>query len=107
MDAYRWSPVYLTVFWGSFGTCLIALFTKHLRTRIADQLFVLTVVFLFANALTTGAMSMVNDRYQARAAWLMTLCLAAYVISWFGTGFVSKRLLDWLPKTLLRLRKPS
>ena len=47
---------------------------------MANQLFILTLIFLFSNALTTGALANVNDRYQARASWLMGLCCAAYVI---------------------------
>jgi ABC-type multidrug transport system fused ATPase/permease subunit len=80
MDAYRVTPVYAAVFWCSFGVSLMALFTRRLRVRMANQLFVLTLIFLFANALATGALSGVNDRYQARASWLMGLCCAAYVI---------------------------
>jgi hypothetical protein len=80
MDAYRVTPVYAAVFWCSFGVSLIALFTKRPRVRMANQLFVVTSIFLFANALATGALSNVNDRYQARASWLMGLCGAAYVI---------------------------
>jgi len=80
MDAYRVTPVYTAVFWCSFAVSLMALFTKRLRVRMANQLFVLTLIFLFLNALVTGALSGVNDRYQARAAWLMGLCCAAYVI---------------------------
>jgi len=80
MDAYRLTPIYTVVFWCSLGFCLIALFTKRFQVRMADQLFVLTLIFLFANALVTGALAEVNDRYQARASWLMALCCAAYVI---------------------------
>jgi hypothetical protein len=80
MDAYRVTPVYAAVFWCSFGASLMALFTRRLRVRIANQLFALTLIFLFANALVAGALSDVNDRYQARASWLMALCGAAYVI---------------------------
>ncbi len=79
-DAYRVTPVYAAVFWCSFGVSLMALFTRRLRVRVANQLFVVTLIFLFANALATGALSNVNDRYQARASWLMGLCCAAYVI---------------------------
>ena len=79
-DAYRVTPVYAAVFWCSFGVSLIALFIRRLQARMANQLFVLTLIFLFANALATGALSDVNDRYQARASWLMGLCCAAYVI---------------------------
>jgi len=80
MDAYRLTPVYTAVFWCSLGVGLIALFTRRFQVRMADQLFVLTLIFLFANALTTGALAEVNDRYQARVSWLMALCCAAYVI---------------------------
>ena len=80
MDAYRVTPVYAVVFWCSFGVSLMALFTRRLRVRMANQLLVLTLIFLFANALATGALAAVNDRYQARASWLMGLCCAAYVI---------------------------
>jgi hypothetical protein len=80
MDAYRVTPFYAVVFWCSFGVSLIALFTRRLQVRMANQLFVLTLIFLFVNALTTGALSGINDRYQARASWLMGLCCAAYVI---------------------------
>jgi hypothetical protein len=80
MDAYRVTPVYAVVFWCSFGVSLIALFTGRLQVRMANQLFFLTLIFLFANALTTGALSGVNDRYQARATWLIGLCCAAYII---------------------------
>jgi hypothetical protein len=80
MDAYRVTPVYAAMFWCSFGVSVMALFTRRLRVRMANQLFVLTLIFLFANALATGALSGVNDRYQARASWLMGLCCAAYVI---------------------------
>jgi hypothetical protein len=80
MDAYRVTPVYTAVFWCSFGVSLMALLTRRLRVRMANQLFVLTLVFLFLNALVTGALSGVDDRYQARATWLMGLCCATYVI---------------------------
>jgi hypothetical protein len=80
MDAYRVTPVYAVVFWCSFGVSLMALSTRRLRVRMANQLFVLTLIFLLANALVTGALSGVNDRYQARASWLMGLCCATYVI---------------------------
>lgn len=80
IDAYQLTPLYAAVFWGSLGVSLIALLTKRLRTRTANQLFVLTLVFLFANAFATGAFSGANDRYQARAVWVMGLCCSAYII---------------------------
>ena len=101
MDGYRWSFLYVAVFWCSFGVCLIVLFAKRLRARIADQLFVFTVIFLFANAFATGALSIVNDRYQARAAWLMGLCCAAYLLSWFGSSLINGYSLATPSKTLV------
>lgn len=79
-DGNRVASVYAAVFWCSLGLSLIALFARRLRTRMANQLFVLTLVFLFANAMATGALSCVIDRYQARASWLMAMCCIAYVV---------------------------
>jgi hypothetical protein len=78
------APIYAAVFWCSLGVNVMALFTGHPRTRVANQLFVLTTVFLFANAMATGALQGVHNRFQARASWLMTICSAAYVIPWFA-----------------------
>ena len=94
MDAYRVTPVYAAVFWCSFGVSLMALLTRRFRVRRADQLFVLTLIFLFANALTTGALSGINDRYQARASWLMGLCCAAYVIPYLLHWRDRRRVID-------------
>lgn len=80
MDAYRLSFLYVFVFWCSFGACILAMFRKSVRTRMANQLFILSLIFLFTNALITGALATVNDRYQARAAWVMALSCAAYAI---------------------------
>ena len=80
MDAHLLSPIYLFVFWCSLGVCIVALYTKRFRAKKANQLFIVALTFLFANAQFTGALATVNDRYQARAAWLMALCCAAYVI---------------------------
>jgi ABC-type multidrug transport system fused ATPase/permease subunit len=79
-DGRRVGYVCATVFWCSLGVNLMALFTRRLRTRMANQLFVLTLVFLFANAMATGALSVVTDRFQARASWLLAICCAAYVL---------------------------
>jgi len=97
MDAYKVTPIYAVVFWSSFGVCLVGLYTKRLQVSMANQLFVLTSIFLIANALVTGALSGVNDRYQARAVWLMGLCCATYVIPpvlqrWKAPAAVSERL---------------
>ena len=47
---------------------------------MANQLFVATLVFLLANAMATGPLSVVADRYQARVSWLMAMCCSVYVI---------------------------
>jgi hypothetical protein len=83
MDAFLLKPLYAVVFWASLAVSLFALFTNRLKNKIANQLFVLTLIFLFANSLTTAALSTVNDRYQARAVWLIPLSSAAYLIPCF------------------------
>jgi ABC-type multidrug transport system fused ATPase/permease subunit len=97
-DGERAAPICATVFWCSLGVNLMALFARRLRTKMANQLFVLTLVFLFANAMATGALSCVVDRYQARASWLMAMCCAAYVIpflaQWQNGGLFSARVLS-------------
>jgi hypothetical protein len=94
MDAYRVTPVYTAVFWCSLGVGLMALFTRRLPLRMANQLFVLTLIFLFMNALVTGSLSGVNDRYQARASWLMGLSCAAYVIPYVSDRRNRTRVID-------------
>jgi len=94
MDAYRVTPVYTAVFWCSLGVGLMALFTRRLPVRMANQLFVLTLIFLFMNALVTGSLSGVNDRYQARASWLMGLSCAAYVIPYVSHRRNRRRVID-------------
>ena len=83
-DGERVAPICATVFWCSLGINLIALFARRLRTGMANRLFLLTLIFLFANAMATGAFSGVVDRYQARASWLMAICCAAYIISFLA-----------------------
>ncbi len=79
-DAATVAPIYAGVFWCSFGASLIALFSRRFRLRIANQLFILTLIFLFANAFLTGSLSMVSERFQGRVSWLMAVCCAAYLI---------------------------
>jgi hypothetical protein len=87
-DAAIVAPIYAGVFWCSLGTSLIALFSKRFRLRVANQLFILTLIFLVANASITGSFSMVSERFQGRACWLMAMCCAAclipYVTHWRG-----------------------
>ena len=79
-DAAIVAPIYAGVFWCSLGASLIALFSRRSWLRAANQLFILTLIFLFANAALTGSLSMVADRFQGRASWLMAMCCAAYLI---------------------------
>jgi len=79
-DATRVAPIYAGAFWCSLGASLIMLFSKRFRLGTANQLFILTLIFLFANAFVTGALSTVAARFQGRASWLMAICCAAYVI---------------------------
>jgi hypothetical protein len=79
-DATRVAPIYAGVFWCSLGVSMIALFSRRFRLRIANQLFIVTLIFLFANAFLTGSLSMVANRFQGRASWLMAMCCAAYLI---------------------------
>jgi hypothetical protein len=79
-DSRRMAPLYITLFWCCLVASLAFLIRRPLPARPADQLFVLTLIFLFSNALVTGALSGVNQRYQSRVSWLMGLCGAAYVL---------------------------
>ena len=78
--ARRVTPLQIAVFWCSLSASLVLMVVRGLRARVANQLFVLAVVFLFSNALVTGAMSGVHDRFQSRVSWLMGFCCAAYVV---------------------------
>lgn len=79
-DGKKVSGIDAAVFWLSLGICVIGLFSRRPGRKVADQLFVLSLIFLFGNALTTGALAGVYPRYQARASWLMAMCCAAYVL---------------------------
>jgi hypothetical protein len=74
------TPFYTGVFWCSLGVGLMLLVTRGSGAKSANQLLVLTLIFLFLNALVTGALSGVYARYQSRVSWLMGLCCAAYVV---------------------------
>ena len=79
-DGKRVSGIDAAAFWFSLGICVIELFSRRPGRKVADQLFILSVAFLFGNALTTGALAGIYPRYQARASWLMAMCCAAYVL---------------------------
>jgi hypothetical protein len=78
--AHRLTRLHTVVFWSCLGASLVVLGTRGVRARAANQLFVLTLIFLLSNALVTGALSTIHDRYQSRVSWLMGLCCAAYVV---------------------------
>ena len=85
-DGKKVSGINAAVFWFSLGISLIELFSRRPGRKAADQLFVLSVIFLFGNALTTGGLAGVYPRYQARASWLMAMCCAGYLLPYLLRG---------------------
>jgi hypothetical protein len=84
------APVHTAVFWLSVAGCLLFAWTGRF-TRI-NQFFMAAITFLVFNAAVCGAASEVFNRYQSRVAWIMPLCLIAYVCCLlrernFGTVF--------------------
>ncbi|HTC61240.1 MAG TPA: hypothetical protein VK709_00215 [Candidatus Saccharimonadales bacterium] len=73
------APVHTAVFWLSVAGCLLFAWTGRF-TRI-NQFFIAAIAFLIFNAAVCGAASEVFNRYQSRVAWIMPLCLIAYVCS--------------------------
>jgi len=78
--AQRLYPFYEAVFWGSLCVGFALLIRRYSRSDPANRLLILTVIFLFANALVTASVSGVHNRYQGRVSWMIGLCCAAYVI---------------------------
>jgi len=78
--AGRISPYYEAMFWISLLTCVVLLITRYSQSGPANRFFFLTLIFLFANALVTGSVSLVSDRYQSRVCWMVSLCSAAYIV---------------------------
>jgi hypothetical protein len=101
-DGKRLTGVYSVVFWCSLGLSVIAFLTRALRRKAANQLFILTLVFLFVNALITGALSCVIDRYQARASWLMAVCCFAYTIPLFVARWYDVRRHQFCEPTVIQ-----
>jgi len=79
-DAGRVTGIYAIVFWCSLAVSVLAFISRRSWLNGPSQLFLVTLIFLFANAFETGALSGVHHRYQARVSWLMVLCCLAYVI---------------------------
>ncbi|HWZ55521.1 MAG TPA: hypothetical protein VNZ63_05575 [Verrucomicrobiae bacterium] len=71
------APVHTAMFWLSVTGCL--LFACTGRFARVNNFFAAAIAFLIFNAAVCGALSEVFDRYQSRVAWLMTLCVIAYV----------------------------
>jgi len=80
--------MYEAIFWICLCTGVIFLATARSSVRAANRLFIFTLIFLSANALVTGAVSGVENRYQNRVNWLVALCTVAYVTPvlsrWWG-----------------------
>jgi hypothetical protein len=74
------APIHTTIFWISVAACLAFAWTR--RFRRIDALFASALIFLVINAAVCGALVGVYDRYQSRVAWVMPLCLTAYLCSW-------------------------
>ncbi|MGA8764802.1 MAG: hypothetical protein WB562_18175 [Candidatus Sulfotelmatobacter sp.] len=71
------------------GTALVVIgaFTPRLWRRRPARLIGLGVVIVptvIANALVTGALSMVEDRLQSRVIWLVPLLAGLFVLDWFN-----------------------
>jgi hypothetical protein len=71
------APIHTAIFWSSVAGCLLFAWTGRF-TRV-NKFLVAAIAFLVFNAAVCGAVSEVFDRYQSRVAWLMPLCLIAYV----------------------------
>ena len=71
------APIHTAIFWLSVVGCLLFAWTR--RFARVNQFFVAAIAFLVFNAAVCGAASEVNNRYQSRVAWIIPLCLIAYV----------------------------
>ncbi len=71
------APVHTIIFWFSVAACLF--FARAGRFARINQFFVSAILFLIINAAVCGALAGVYDRYQSRVAWIMPLCLTAYI----------------------------
>lgn len=70
-------PIHTTIFWLSVAACLLLAWTG--RFARINKFLVSAIVFLVINAAVCGAFAGVYDRYQSRVAWIMPLCLIAYL----------------------------
>jgi hypothetical protein len=72
------------VFWLSALACGIVAFSR--RDEKWNSFFYSAVIFLFLNAAVCASLAGVYDRYQARVAWLVPLCLAMFVCRRLADG---------------------
>jgi hypothetical protein len=71
------APVHTTIFWLSVAACpLLAWIGRSARI---NKFLISAILFLVINAAVCGALAGVYDRYQSRVAWIMPLCLTAYI----------------------------
>jgi hypothetical protein len=76
------APVHTIIFWLSVASCVLFAWTG--RFARVNKFFVSAIVFLVINAAVCGALAGVYDRYQSRVAWIMPLCLTAYICCMTG-----------------------
>lgn len=79
--ANRLSGLYAAVFWSSMGCCLFVLVMRCRHPDSASKLFMFVLISLLSNALMTGSLAEVSDRYQSRVAWLVAFCAMTYLAS--------------------------
>jgi len=77
-------PIYAVIFWVSLVGSVLFGFSRR-SSGPANQLLVLMVFLLAANALVTSVVGGVYNRYQGRIDWLPSLSSVLYVVSlWPG-----------------------
>jgi len=73
MKAARLAPLHVALLAAGAAACALILASALRRPNPLADLTALVLIGLAANALATGALSTVHDRYEARVAWLITL----------------------------------
>jgi len=66
---------------------LLIAFPPLVWRRVSSRLIGLSVVVtfvVFANALVTGTMSMVDERYGSRVIWMVPFLIGLFVLEWFS-----------------------
>ena len=94
------APVHVAIFWLSVAGC--ALFAWTGRFARINKFLALALVFLIINASVCGAFAGVFDRYQTRAAWIVPICLIAYICCFIRDwkhGVAGQDPIDPLPHT--------